>query len=219
MTLVSVMDREGDCFELFVERRRLGNVELLVRAKHNRSLGKGVAKLFDAVRRQSEQGRLEVFVGHRSARRSSRSQKAVSKQDARVAQVSLRWREVQLPVPVRSELKDESPMPLSLVHVQEIDAPAGQVNRMVSADDAAGELASRGRAGGRALPSALANRTLAQDSQAPKRRPDRACGDDQRGHRLAASGDDIAGTRNTGAAHGSDVHGRGDWRIAGFCEG
>ena len=94
--LVSVMDREGDCFELFVARRRLGNVELLVRARYNRSLGKGVAKLFDAIRRQSEQGRLEVFVGHRSARRSSRSQKAVSKQDARVAQASLRWRQVQL---------------------------------------------------------------------------------------------------------------------------
>ena len=52
--LVSVMDREGDCFELFVERRRLGNVELLVRARYNRSLGKGVAKLFDVIRRQSE---------------------------------------------------------------------------------------------------------------------------------------------------------------------
>ena len=123
--LVSVMDREGDCFELFVARRRLGNVELLVRARYNRSLGKGVAKLFDAIRTQSEQGRLEVFVGHRSARRSSRSQKAVSKQAARVAQVSLRWRQVQLPVPSRSELKDEPPMPLSLVHVQEIEAPAG----------------------------------------------------------------------------------------------
>ena len=125
VTLVSVMDREGDCFELFVERRHLGNVELLVRARYNRSLGKGVAKLFDVIRRQSEQGRLEVFVGHRSARRSSRSQKAVSKQDARVAQVSLRWRQVQLPVPSRSELKDQPPMQLSLVHVQEIDAPAG----------------------------------------------------------------------------------------------
>ena len=42
--LVSVMDREGDCFYLFAERRRLGNVELLVRARYNRSLGKRVSK-------------------------------------------------------------------------------------------------------------------------------------------------------------------------------
>ena len=123
--LVSVMDREGDCFDLFAARRRLGNVELLVRARYNRSLGKGVAKLFDVIRRQSEQGRLEVFVGHRSARRSSRSQKAVSKQKARVAQASLRWREVQLPIPSGNGSKDPRPMPLNLVHVQEIDAPSG----------------------------------------------------------------------------------------------
>ena len=53
--VVSVMDRDGDCFDLFAERRRLGNVELLVRAKYNRSLGKGVAKLFDGIRLQPQQ--------------------------------------------------------------------------------------------------------------------------------------------------------------------
>ena len=37
---VSVMDREADVFALFAEQRRLGTVDLLVRAKHNRSLGK-----------------------------------------------------------------------------------------------------------------------------------------------------------------------------------
>ena len=48
--LVSVMDREADVFDLFAERRRLGTVDLLVRAKHNRSLGEDVPKLFDQVR-------------------------------------------------------------------------------------------------------------------------------------------------------------------------
>ena len=88
--LVSVMNREGDCFDLFAERRRLGNVELLVRAGYNRSLGKGV-----------------------------------SKQKARVAQVALRWREVQLPIPSDNGSKDRRPMSLNLMHVQEIDAPLG----------------------------------------------------------------------------------------------
>ena len=37
---VSVMDLEGDSFELFVEQRRLGTVDLLVRAQHNRRLGR-----------------------------------------------------------------------------------------------------------------------------------------------------------------------------------
>ena len=40
---VSVMDREGDSFELFVEQRRLGTVDLLVRAQPP-ALGQGVAQ-------------------------------------------------------------------------------------------------------------------------------------------------------------------------------
>ena len=47
---VSVMDREADVFALFAEQRRLGTVDLLVRAKHNRSLGKDLPKLFETVR-------------------------------------------------------------------------------------------------------------------------------------------------------------------------
>ncbi len=43
---VTVMDREADVFALFAEQRRLGTVDLLVRAKHNRSMGKDVPKLF-----------------------------------------------------------------------------------------------------------------------------------------------------------------------------
>jgi hypothetical protein len=43
--LVSVMDREADFFELFDEQRRNPCVELLVRAKHNRSTT-GEGKLF-----------------------------------------------------------------------------------------------------------------------------------------------------------------------------
>ena len=210
--LVSVMDREGDCFELF-------NVELLVRARYNRSLGKGVAKLFDVIRRQSEQGRLEVFVGHRSARRSSRSQKAVSKQDARVAQASLRWR--QVPGAEQRELKDEPPMQLSLVHVQEIEAPAGVKELLTTLP----VNASRGRAGGRALPS----RWRIEDWH---RILKSGCKVEFLKHQ---SGDRIerAVTINAVIAWRlaamtllgretpelPNVHGCRDWRIAGFCEG
>ena len=68
------MDREGDVFALFAEQRRLGSIDLLVRAKHNRSLGQGVPKLFDAVRAEAAQARLEIPVGRLSARRGSRGQ-------------------------------------------------------------------------------------------------------------------------------------------------
>ena len=41
---VSLMDREADVFALFVERRSLGSVDLLVRARYNRSAGPGRAE-------------------------------------------------------------------------------------------------------------------------------------------------------------------------------
>ncbi len=48
--VISVCDREGDCFALFDVQRQRPRVELLVRARHNRVLGKGRPKLFDAMR-------------------------------------------------------------------------------------------------------------------------------------------------------------------------
>ena len=44
--LISVMDREADFFELFDEQRRVGGVDVLVRAKHDRRLDDSVSKLF-----------------------------------------------------------------------------------------------------------------------------------------------------------------------------
>ena len=73
---VSVMDREGDSFELFVEQRRLGTVDLLVRAQHNRRLGRQLPKLFERVRAAQAQAGMEIEVGRRSGRRATRQQKA-----------------------------------------------------------------------------------------------------------------------------------------------
>ena len=50
---VSVMDREADVFALFAEQRRLGSVDLLARAKNNRSLGKGLPKRSEGVRAEA----------------------------------------------------------------------------------------------------------------------------------------------------------------------
>ena len=53
MRAIAVMDREGDAFEIFDEQRRFGgDIALLVRARHNRSLGKGKRKLLDRMRAQ-----------------------------------------------------------------------------------------------------------------------------------------------------------------------
>ena len=118
---VSVMDREADVFALFAEQRRLRKVDLLVRAKHNRSLGADGPKLFDWVRAEPAQGRLQLHVARLSARRASRGQKGSAAREEREAQVELRWREVELADPDRQE----AALKLRLVHVREQTQPEG----------------------------------------------------------------------------------------------
>ena len=118
---VSVMDREADVFVLFAEQRRLGTGDLLVRAKHNRSLGKDVPKLFETVRAEAAQARLEIHVGRLSARRGSRGQKGREAHQERAAQVELRWQAVELPDPER----DAAAARLNLVHVRGETEPEG----------------------------------------------------------------------------------------------
>ncbi len=119
--LVSVLDREADVFALFAEQRRLGAVDLVVRAKHNRSQGKDVPKLFDAVRAEAAQAHLEIHVERLSARTAARGQKQRDARAERVAQVGLRWKAVELP----STQKGEAAARLHLVHVREESEPEG----------------------------------------------------------------------------------------------
>ena len=112
-------------FELFVEQRRLGSVDLLVRAKHNRSLGRQKQKLFDLAQAQPVRKRLEIHVAHSSARRGTRRQKARGKREARTAIVELRWCAVDLPPPESNGFRNEAPVRLNLVHVHEPEPPDG----------------------------------------------------------------------------------------------
>ena len=118
--VVSVMDREADFFELFSQPQVGREVELLVRAKHNRKLGKGELKLFDKLRASRPQAQLQLRVERQSARCGSRSQKARA---ARRAQLELRWCELQLPA--SSRFRGCKPIRMQAVHVKEIHAPKG----------------------------------------------------------------------------------------------
>ena len=122
---VSVMDREADFFELFDECRRLGTVDLLVRAKHNRRLARKQPKLFDGLRAAPAQARRMIPVMRSSARRGTRRQKAARLRPARTAEAVLRWRRLRLPAPSGSVAKGRDPVDLSVVHVSEEPAPQG----------------------------------------------------------------------------------------------
>ena len=110
------MDREGDF--LFSVWRQLGNVDLLVRAKHDRKLGDESPRLFDKVRGEPVRQRLEIHVERPSVRNGARGQKAKGKREARDARVALRWCAVDLPPPTGKG------KPVALVHVSEEEEPA-----------------------------------------------------------------------------------------------
>ncbi len=120
--LVAVLDREADVQALFAEQRQLRRVELLVRARHNRSLGPDQPKLFDHLRAQAARAQIEIEVPRSSARRGSRQQAAKPLREARTACAEVRWQTVELP-PAPSQ----EPLRLQCVHVWERSpAPAGE---------------------------------------------------------------------------------------------
>jgi hypothetical protein len=120
--LISVMDREADFFELFDEQRQNPSVQLLVRARHNRTTTEG-SKLFDAIKKTEVRARLQIYVARQSARPKKSKQKARAGRSARTAEVSLRYDQIELRPP--SYHKDKPPIMLWVVHVVEDNPPEG----------------------------------------------------------------------------------------------
>lgn len=121
-SLINVMDREADFFELFDEHRgNFSSIDLLVRAKYDRRTT-GEHKLFDTARQSSVQTRLKIRVQRQSARTKKSKQKARAKRLARIAEVSVRYVQVELNPP--PYYKDKAPISVWVVHVSEDTPPA-----------------------------------------------------------------------------------------------
>ncbi len=124
--VISVMDREGDIFELFAARRDGDGPDLLVRAQHNRGLGRGAGKLFQMLRDSPERARIDIPVERLSARNSARGQSASPGRAGRVASAALRWMEVDLPVPEKRRGEfGTRPCRMQVVHAFEDCPPEG----------------------------------------------------------------------------------------------
>jgi hypothetical protein len=117
---VCVMDREADFFELFDEQRKSGKVELLVRAKHDRTLLDD-GRLFDAVRQSPVQSPLQIVLPRQSARAKKSKQQARTASEQRTADVELRLVPIVLRPP--SDQKEKDPITLMVVHVLEPSPP------------------------------------------------------------------------------------------------
>ena len=121
--LVSVMDREADFFELFDERRRHPRGDLLVRAKHDRTVSGEPGKLFAAVRRAPVAARVQVSVPRQSARPKRAKQKARPPRLARTATLAVRYQAVQLRPPPYH--RDKAPIACGVIHALEEHPPPG----------------------------------------------------------------------------------------------
>jgi len=120
-SLINVMDREGDFFEMFDDQRcNCSSVDLLVRAQHDRKTT-GEYTLFDTVRLSPIQTRLKIKVPRQSSRTKKRKQKARPKRAARTAEVSVRYKKVKLNPP--QSYRGREPIALWVVHVNEDSPP------------------------------------------------------------------------------------------------
>ena len=120
--ITCVLDREADFFELFDAHREHAGVDLLIRASHNRRLSK-TEKLFDRLRGSKVRGRMQLTVKRQSARPKRSKQKARAARSKRVAELELRYEDVQFPAP--GQLPDKAPLSLRVVHGRERKPPQG----------------------------------------------------------------------------------------------
>ena len=119
--VISVCDREADCLELLDHQRRHPRVELLVRAKHDRTLGKRQPTLFATMSGGAPDGRIDVEIEGLVARPKSSRKKARPARSKRLASCELRFRRVTLP-PTQT-VKMIEPVTVSAVHIKETDPP------------------------------------------------------------------------------------------------
>lgn len=124
--LVCIGDRESDIFELFDRHRRQGgNVDLLVRAKHDRCLEDEEKKLFEYMRQGKADGHVSITVPRQREKKGKPSKHGRSGLPARIAEVEVRFREVTICAPQTPQLKDKKSIRLFAVYLYEKNAPRG----------------------------------------------------------------------------------------------
>jgi hypothetical protein len=119
--LIDVCDREADFFELFDEQRQNPSVELLVRAKHDRTLAEEPFKLFEAVRQAPVQSRVRVQIPRQSARPKKSKQQARPKRLGRTADLAVRY--LRLPLRPTYYHADKAPLEIWVIHALEENPP------------------------------------------------------------------------------------------------
>ena len=120
--VITVMDREADCFEVFDAQRRNARVDVLVRAKHDRRLGQDGAKRFATLRNAPAAGHVEIEIARQTKRPKASRKQPRPARSARVARAEVHYRTLTLP----ATIKGAEPVAVSAVHVRECAPPEGE---------------------------------------------------------------------------------------------
>jgi len=123
--IINIMDRGADFFELFHEWRKNPCVDLLVRAKHDRRTD-GLESLFSKVRSSPVCARVRLQVCRLSARPRRGKHGPSPPRPARIAEIEVRYRRVELLPPTWGTSSKHAPVKLWMIHAFEPNPPKGQ---------------------------------------------------------------------------------------------
>jgi len=121
--LINTCDREADFFELFAEQMNNPGVDLLVRAKNDRTLAGGESKLFEAVSQTEPSGYIQINIPRESSRTKKSKQQAKAMRPARMANMAVRYGAVNIKPP--KDYKNDNPIEIYIVHAREENPPSG----------------------------------------------------------------------------------------------
>jgi hypothetical protein len=123
--LLTVMDREGDIFELFLDaeptRKRVG---VLVRAKHNRRLEGRERKLFEELKASPQTAQIDVVIPRQRWKQAKRGNPEQQGMPGRRGLLTVRFQEVTVES-TRSDLRSREAITLWGVYAREEHPPPG----------------------------------------------------------------------------------------------
>ncbi len=123
--VLTVMDREGDIFELFLEaeptRKRVG---VLVRARHDRHLERRERKLFEELRASQHTAQIEVVIPRQRWKPAKRGKPEQQGMPGRRGLLTVRFQEVTIQS-TRSDLRSKQAITLWGVYAREENPPPG----------------------------------------------------------------------------------------------
>lgn len=123
--LLTVMDREGDIFELFMDaeptRKRVG---VLVRAMHDRRLEDKERKLFEELKASKNKARIEILIPRQRRKKAKRGKSEQKGMPARETTLTVSFRQVAIKSS-RGDLRSKGAITLWGVYAREEKPPAG----------------------------------------------------------------------------------------------